>query len=164
MKILYYPNDVLSDKDFCRPVVEFNDELKNSLDKMYELMLSEMGMGLAANQVGLPLRAFVMLHNSENKAVRLDVINPEIVPLEDEGFQQLDEGCLSFPDQFLQVSRYNKISLKFQDINGQNQEMVLSGIYAVCAQHELDHLNGVTFLEKVSRNVRRNVLKQMGLR
>lgn len=169
MKILEYPHPALTDKEFCKPVTDFNETLKNQLDSMWQVMLDGKGIGLAANQVGIPIRAFVMAYmpsgvkNWDPSLIqRLDVINPVIEPILEEGFQNLNEGCLSLPEEFLQVSRYQTVKLTFQDLQGETHQVIITGLESVCAQHELDHLNGIFFLDKVSRNVRRAVLRKRG--
>lgn len=166
MKILKYPHPALTDKDFCKPVTVFDEALKKQLDDMWQTMLDGKGVGLAANQVGLPIRAFVMAYKpaDSDKVIRLDVVNPVIEPDPVEGLQFLNEGCLSLPNEFLQVGRYKTIKLKFNDATGQSQELWLDHIHSICAQHELDHLDGIFFLEKVSRNIRRAVLRGLGLK
>lgn len=156
MKILKFPHPDLLHK--CPVISVFDKELKIILDSMWETMKSERGIGLAANQVGILLRMFVM----DGPEGRLNVVNPKYLSASIKG-AALKEGCLSFPGEFIIVpGRSNWIHLAYQDENGQNKEVVLEGIYAVCAQHEIDHLDGKVFIkhESLARNIRKQLIKK----
>jgi peptide deformylase len=127
----------------------FNDssvDIRSLVDSMRSIMIEFNGIGLAAPQIGFLYRIFIM-GDDELKWV---CINPEI--LEKSVEEVIDsEGCLSFPALFLKVKRAEKIKVKYFDIEGEERVEVLTGIWSRCFQHELDHLNGIVFTEKVSK-------------
>jgi peptide deformylase len=157
LKIIKYPHEVL--KMICEPVTEFGHELHMYLDQMPALMESENGMGLAANQVGIIKRFFIM---KDKKGNLVEFINPEII--DKDGNQQINEGCLSAPGVTVQVPRSQSITVKAQNRNGEEFIIMAVDLEAVCIQHEIDHLNGVFFLEKVNRQQRRAALSKLGLK
>ncbi|MBZ7936155.1 MULTISPECIES: peptide deformylase [Campylobacter] len=150
-KIITYPNPRLFLES--EPVVEFDSNLHDLLDDMYETMIASQGVGLAAIQVDIPLRALLVNIVDENgeqkKEDLLEIINPEIIPLSEETIIYT-EGCLSIPDFFEEVRRYNHILLKYQDRFGEHKELEAKDFLAVAIQHENDHLNGHLFIEKIS--------------
>jgi len=117
---------------------------------MCEFMIENRGIGLAANQVGLAKRVFVMgSHNIEGFPTPFALFNPKIIEVSEE--QTIDkEGCLSYPDLWLNVKRPAVIRVEYQDSLSNTHEAALSGLIARCFQHELDHLDGVCFVDKVS--------------
>ena len=132
---------------------EFNkDQDAENLERaMCEFMLQEGGIGLAANQIGLSKRVFVMGSKKiEGFPEPFALFNPEILEASEE--QSLDkEGCLSYPDLWLNVKRPAVIKVRYQNSNGDVIEAGMSGLIARCFQHELDHLNGICFIDKVSQ-------------
>ncbi|EAH5393964.1 peptide deformylase [Campylobacter coli] len=150
-KIITYPNPRL----FLNSEIvnKFDTELHTLLDDMYETMIASNGVGLAAIQVDIPLRVLLVNIFDENderkKEDLLEIINPEIIPL-DEEMITCTEGCLSVPDFFEEVKRYNHILLKYQDRFGEFKKLEAKGFLAVAIQHENDHLNGHLFIEKIS--------------
>jgi len=115
-------------------------------DEMIDIMIANNGIGLAANQVGLLKRVFVIkLDNGR----RLGMFNPRLIKSSEE-IQIAEEGCLSFPDLFLDIPRPQQIDVAFLDKNAQECTMTLSGITARCFLHELDHLNGICFTDNIS--------------
>lgn len=159
LTIVKYPNPVL--KQTCEPVTEFSSELHAQLDEMLPLMKANNGMGLAANQVGITKRFFIML---DKKGQLHEFINPVLVEGEPVAGAQINEGCLSAPGVFVQVPRLSVVTVRAQNRHGEEFTVVAEGVEAVCVQHELDHLNGEFFLEKTSRNQRRLALRQLGLK
>jgi peptide deformylase len=157
MKIYHYPDEIL--KTPCAPVTSFDERLHKILDEMLPAMKDNSGIGLAANQVGYSMRVFIML---DKKGVLWEFINPEII--EKAGGQQINEGCLSAPGVFVQVPRALYVTVKAKNRHGEEFTIVAEGIDAVCIQHEYDHLDGIFYLEKTSRNQRRAALKQLGLK
>lgn len=152
LTILRYPNQILT--QVCTPVIEFDTELNQFCDDMHATMKEAKGLGLAANQVGKPIRVITM-----NIASTLyTLINPIIVS--SEGEQERVEGCLSFPGLFVKVNRAEKIIVDFQDNGGYNQSLTAEGLLSVCIQHELDHLNGIVFVDKLSPLKRTRLLKK----
>lgn len=150
-KIITYPNSRLFLNS--EPVKQFDQELHTLLDDMYDTMIASQGVGLAAIQVDIPLRALIVNILDENEERKkedlLEIINPQIIPL-DEEMITCTEGCLSVPDFFEEVKRYNHILLKYQDRFGNFKELEAQGFLAVAIQHENDHLNGHLFIEKIS--------------
>lgn len=151
-KIITYPNKRLFLES--KAVEKFDEELHTLLDDMYETMIANNGVGLAAIQVDIPLRALLVnIVDEETKEQRkedlLEIINPQITPLEDTKIV-CTEGCLSVPDFFEEVERFEHILLKYQDRFGTFKELEAKGFLAVAIQHENDHLNGHLFIEKLS--------------
>ncbi|MCH3728121.1 peptide deformylase [Campylobacter coli] len=150
-KIITYPNSRLFLNS--EPVKQFDQELHTLLDDMYDTMIASQGVGLAAIQVDIPLRALIVNILDENEEQKkedlLEIINPQIIPLGEEKITYT-EGCLSVPDFFEEVERYNHILLKYQDRFGNFKELEAQGFLAVAIQHENDHLNGHLFIEKIS--------------
>ncbi|ELE4966721.1 peptide deformylase [Campylobacter coli] len=150
-KIITYPNSRLFLNS--EPVKQFDQELHTLLDDMHDTMIASQGVGLAAIQVDIPLRALIVNILDENEEQKkedlLEIINPQIIPLGEEKIT-CTEGCLSVPDFFEEVERYNHILLKYQDRFGNFKELEAQGFLAVAIQHENDHLNGHLFIEKIS--------------
>lgn len=140
-KIVIEGDAVLTKK--CRPVEKFDERLWELLDDMYETLVDADGCGLAAPQVGI-LRRVCIVDVGEGK---VELINPEI--LEQEGEQNLQEGCLSCPNQWGVTKRPAKIKVRAQDRNGEFFEYEATGLFAVATCHEMDHLDGVLFKERV---------------
>lgn len=147
----------------CEPVTVFGDELKVILDGMWDAMTNRNGIGLAANQVGVHLRMFVMLTPEKEK---LYLVNP-VIKSRSATVANLKEGCLSAPGEFLVLGeRANSVEVTFQNELGDQQTRTFSGIHSVCVQHEIDHLNGKTHLQSMSltRQVRRALAKKWNLK
>jgi peptide deformylase len=143
-KVLKHPNPKL--KQVAEPVETFNEELKNTVLRMINTVKKEGGIGLAGNQVGVLQRIIIIdtLKADKSRGFFGALINPTIVS------KALDktvypEGCLSFPNAQYWVERNNAIVVKFQNVMGAVQEREFKGITSICIQHEIDHLNGVTF-------------------
>lgn len=149
-KIITYPSKRLFLKS--KAVEIFDASLHNLLDDMYETMMASGGVGLAAIQVDVPLRVFVVnVLNEEGEQKKedlLEIINPKITPLSEELITCM-EGCLSVPDFFEEVQRFNHILLQYQDRFGVKKELEAKEFLAVALQHENDHLNGHLFIEKL---------------
>lgn len=128
------------------PEYEFGDpDLSNKLDTMSQIMINNRGIGLAAPQVGWSTRIFLMFMDGQV----CECINPEI--LDRVGEQRIVEGCLSFPGLHLEIERARGVRVSFQDRKGDTKEKVLTGLESQCFQHELDHLDGITFDTRVSK-------------
>lgn len=157
--IVTFPNPVL--KQRCEAVTKFDAELHTLLDDMQETMDDAEGLGLAANQIGLPLRIFTMSlptgDADDGPVERFEIINPEIVTKS--GDIRFEEGCLSFPGISELVSRAAEVQLRYQDRNGAEVVRVFTEVAAVCVQHEFDHLEGVTFLDRLSPLKRRLAMR-----
>ena len=161
------PDPVL--RQISKPVETFDKELKTLVADMFETMYHAPGIGLAAVQVGEPIRLLVMdLQEPEDpddpespvvKEPRV-FINPEIL-WASETSVPYTEGCVSVPDQYAEVLRPDRIRAKWQDVKGKTYEEELDGLLAVCLQHEMDHLEGILFIDHLSRLKRDMVLKKL---
>jgi peptide deformylase len=131
------------------------------MDDMLETMYAAPGIGLAAIQVGEPVRIIVMdlARDEEPKAPRY-FVNPEIL-WRSEDTAPYEEGCLSVPDVFEDVSRPTRVRLRYRDYHGNPVEEEAEGVFAVCIQHEMDHLEGVLFIDRISRLKRENALRKL---
>lgn len=130
----------------ARPVTKFDDKLKSLVNDMYETMEHENGIGLAATQVAMMRRLFVMKLDDDPEVSPEVFINPEL--LEQEGEQEYLEGCLSLPDLYGFVKRPARIKVKYQDLEGNEHIEEADGLRAVCMCHEMDHLDGVLFRDR----------------
>jgi len=163
-RIYETPDPVL--RQISKPVEVFDDELKTLVEDMFETMYDAPGIGLAAVQVGIPIRLLVIdLQEPEEEGgepVRDPkvFINPEILWHSDDEVPYT-EGCLSVPEQYAEVMRPEKIRAKWRDVEGNAYEEEIDGLLAVCLQHEMDHLNGVLFIDHLSRLKRDMVLKKL---
>lgn len=150
MKLVYYPNPILNkgmeDFDFDK-VKEIFADAADLKEQMVDLMVKHKGIGLSACQVGLNMRCFVI---GETRESAIMVINPKILSFSEET-ELAPEGCLSFPDMFLNIARPSTVTAEWLDEHGEKQSGTLDGYGARCFLHEFDHLNGVVFKEKVSR-------------
>lgn len=155
-RIYQYPEPVLRKKAI--PIENFDDNLKTLIADMAETMYDAPGIGLAAPQVGESLRLLIVdIGKEQEERNYLAVINPEIT--HHEGKQIDEEGCLSIPDLTANVERYKKITLTFQDEEGREHEIEAEGRLAVVLQHEMDHLDGILFLDHLSP-LKRNLYKK----
>ena len=142
----------------AEPVQEFDAKLKRFVADMFETMYAANGVGLAATQVAVSQQVLVA-DMSDERNQPLALINPEI--LEKSGSQVYQEGCLSFPGIFADVTRALKIKVKAQDVDGKDVVMEVEGPLAVCIQHEMDHLAGKVFVDYLSPLKRSMLLKRM---
>ena len=146
-KILTYPDPVLRQK--VETVTSFDDSLKQLALDLAETMYDAPGAGLAANQIGVCLRVVAIdVSQSEDERRSLILVNPEII--EKEGCQVDEEGCLSVIDFTANVERYSKLLVKAQDIDGKTREFPAEEFFARVIQHELDHLEGILFIDHLS--------------
>jgi peptide deformylase len=158
-EILVVPNPVL--KQVSAPVAAVDDELRALMDDMLETMYAAPGIGLAAIQVGVPKRVIVMdlARQDEPKQPRY-FVNPEIL-WKSEETQPYEEGCLSVPEYYDEVERPARVKLRYLNYQGEQVEEDAEGIYAVCIQHEMDHLDGVLFIDHLSRLKREQAVKKV---
>jgi len=162
MKILCYPSEVLRQPGV--EIVRFDDELAQVARRMLETMYAGIGVGLAAPQVGLSTRLCV-LNTTGTPEGELALVNPEITERNDAVTG--DEGCLSFPGIFIKVQRAARIKVRYQDLSGQEHTLEADGLLARAIQHEVDHLNGVLLIDKmtkVQQLANRRALKMLELR
>ncbi|MBY5870228.1 peptide deformylase [Rhizobium leguminosarum] len=156
--LIILPDPVL--RQLSKPVERVDSDLQRLADDMLETMYDAPGIGLAAIQVGVPRRMLVIDISREGEEKQPQVfINPEIVKSSDER-SVYEEGCLSIPDYYAEVERPATVSVKYLDRNGKEQTMEADGLLATCLQHEIDHLNGVLFIDHISRLKREMVIKK----
>jgi peptide deformylase len=149
--ILTVDADLATLKTVSSPVEGVDDALRALMDDMLETMYAAPGIGLAAIQVGVPKRVIVMdLARDEAPKAPRHFVNPEIVWASEE-VVPYEEGCLSVPEIFDEVERAAKVKLRYLDYAGNAVEEDAEGLFAVCIQHEIDHLNGVLFIDHLSR-------------
>jgi peptide deformylase len=147
LRIHHYPDPVLKQK--AEPVIAFDAELRRLADDMLETMYAAPGVGLAAPQVGIS-RRLIVLDCSPKDAPQspLVAVNPEIVAGDGECCEE--EGCLSVPEYYAKVVRQEQVRVRFQDLDGTTREIEADGLWAVCLQHEIDHLDGLLFVDRLS--------------
>jgi peptide deformylase len=149
LKIVHYPEPVLL--QIGKPVAaeEFNSDLEKLVADMFETMYDARGVGLAAPQVGISKRLFVMdIPQEDDSSLKVALINPEIIVRE--GEQIGDEGCLSFPGIYTTVQREVRTVVRYQDVTGATQELDCRDLAARCVLHETDHCDGIVFLDRMS--------------
>ncbi len=158
LEILHYPAPALRTR--AEPVNEVTEEIRKLAEDMAETMYAAPGIGLAANQVGVLLRLFVIDIADDDEPSQLRVfINPEIV--EADGEQVYAEGCLSLPGVSEEIKRAEHIVIRALDAQGQPFELSTDGLLAVAIQHENDHLNGITMIDKVSTLKKKKMQRQV---
>ena len=144
-------------KVVSEPVESVDDEIRALIDDMFETMYDAPGIGLAAIQIGVSKRIVVMdIADAESPPEPRCFINPEVV-WTSEDVTTYEEGCLSVPDYYAEVDRPAQARVKFLDRDGKAQEIEADGLLATCIQHEIDHLNGVLFVDHIS-SVRRSII------
>jgi peptide deformylase len=147
LRIHHYPDPVLKQKAVA--VTSFDEELRCLAGDMLDTMYAAPGVGLAAPQVGVSRRLIVLDCSSrENGPQPLVAVNPEIVAGEGECCEE--EGCLSVPEYYAKVPRSEMVRVRFQDLDGQLRELEADGLWAICFQHEIDHLDGILFVDRLS--------------
>ncbi|MCL3881300.1 peptide deformylase [Marivita sp. GX14005] len=158
--ILIHPDPRL--KKTCDPVPDLTDELRVLADDMLETMYDAPGIGLAAPQVGVLSRLIVLdCVKDENEAARpLVMFNPEILASSDD-VNVYEEGCLSIPDQFAEVTRPEAVKVAWIDRDGTPREEEFGGLWATCVQHEIDHLNGKLFIDHLKPLKRQMITRKM---
>ena len=156
--ILLIPDKRLRMKS--EPVKAIDKDIRALIEDMFETMYAAPGIGLAAIQIGVPRRVVTMdLAKKDDPAEPLVFINPEIVWSSDEK-ATYEEGCLSIPEYYEEVERPKSVRVKFLDRDGKPQEMEADGLLSTCLQHEIDHINGVLFIDHISKLKRNMVLKK----
>ncbi|MEH7879485.1 peptide deformylase [Rhizobium laguerreae] len=156
--LIILPDPVL--RQLSKPIERVDSDLQRLADDMLETMYDAPGIGLAAIQIGVPLRMLVIDISREGEEKQPQVfINPEILTSSDER-SVYEEGCLSIPDYYAEVERPATVSVKYLDRNGKEQTVEADGLLATCLQHEIDHLNGVLFIDYISRLKREMVIKK----
>ena len=158
-EILVVPNPVL--KLVSQPVDKVDDELRALMDDMLETMYDAPGIGLAAIQIGVPKRVIVMdISGPDDEKAPRYFVNPEII-WSSEDTAPYEEGCLSIPDIYDEVERPARVKLKYLNYQGEEVVEDADGLFAVCIQHEMDHLEGVLFIDHLSRLKREQAIKKV---
>ena len=159
LKIIIAPDPRLL--EVSKPVKEVNNDIKNLLEDMLQVMYRSNGIGLAAPQVGILKRLVVMDCSDKNtKKEPLKFVNPEILNLSSDK-SEFEEGCLSLPTQYAKVERPSNIEVEYKDENGNKYRKSFFGIEATCLQHEIDHLNGKLFVDHISKLKKNRIIKKL---
>ena len=169
-QILTEPNKLLREKSLA--VERVDEDLQKLMDDMLETMYSAPGIGLAAIQIGVPQRVIVLdiewrdkseSTNNEKQEERkkpMYFVNPEIIA-KSKNNSTYEEGCLSVPGQFAEIARPDKCHIKYLDYYGQSKELVAEGMLATCMQHEMDHLEGILFIDYLSKLKKLMIIKKL---
>ena len=158
-KILIEPDPILRQKS--KPLENVNDETRKLMDEMLETMYQAPGIGLAAVQIGI-LKKIVVIDVSKEKEKKspLFLVNPEILNRSKET-SIYEEGCLSLPGQFAEIERPSECLLKYIDYHGKEKQLKADGLLATCIQHEVDHLNGILFVDYLSKLKKDMIVKKL---
>ena len=158
-KILTEPNKILREKSM--PVEKIDEDLQKLMDDMLETMYAAPGIGLAAIQVGVPKRVIVLdIAPKDEPRNPIFFVNPEIIKKSDNN-STYEEGCLSVPGQFAEIDRPDKCHIKYLDYHGQPKEIKAEGMLATCIQHEMDHLEGILFIDYLSKLKKSMIIKKL---
>jgi len=158
-KILVEPNKLLRQKS--QAVEKVGDEERELMNDMIDTMYDAPGIGLAAIQIGVPKRIIVMdISRDENKKEPLYFVNPAIKNKNEEK-AKYEEGCLSVPDQFAEIERPNTCEVEYLDYNGKKKILKADGLLATCIQHEIDHLEGILFIDYLSKLKKSMIIKKL---
>ncbi len=156
--IITVPDPLL--KSISKPVDKVNNEIKNLINDMCETMYNAPGIGLAAVQIGIPLRVVVVDISKGEEKKPYFFVNPNIVWRSDKT-STYEEGCLSIPNQFAEIERPESCRVEYLDLNNQIKEIEVSGLLSTCIQHEIDHLNGVLFIDYLSKLKKNMIIKKV---
>ena len=158
-EILTEPNEILRKKSL--PVENVDKSTQELMDDMLETMYAAPGIGLAAIQVGIPKRIIVMdISKKKDEKLPMYFVNPEIINKSDTN-SVYEEGCLSVPGQFAEIERPKKCKVKFLDYYGRPKEIDAEGMLATCIQHEIDHLEGILFIDYLSKLKKTMIVKKL---
>ena len=158
-KILTEPNQIL--RQISKPVEKVGQEEQKLIDDMLETMYSANGIGLAAIQIGIPKRIIVMdISKDNNKKEPRYFVNPIIIK-KDISKATYEEGCLSVPNQFAEIDRPKKCEVEYLDYNGEKKILKAEGLLATCIQHEMDHLEGILFIDYLSKLKKSMIIKKL---
>ena len=158
-KILTEPNKIL--RQISLPVEKVGDEERKLMDDMLETMYMAKGIGLAAIQVGVPKRIIVMdIGNRDKDKEPMYFVNP-IIKNKNSEHSTYEEGCLSVPNQFAEVNRPSSCEVEYLDYNGNKKILKASGLLATCIQHEMDHLEGILFIDYLSKLKKMMIVKKL---
>jgi len=157
--ILTEPNKLL--RQVSKPVEKVGDEERALMDNMLDTMYDAPGIGLAAIQIGVPKRIIVMdINRDENKKEPRYFVNP-VIKNKNEEKAKYEEGCLSVPDQFAEIERPSTCEVEYLDYNGKKQLLKADGLFATCIQHEMDHLEGILFIDYLSKLKKSIIIKKL---
>jgi peptide deformylase len=158
-KILTEPNKLL--RQISKSVDKIGDAERTLMDDMLDTMYDAPGIGLAAIQIGVPKRIIVMDlgRDEDNKEPRY-FVNP-VIKNKNEEKAKYEEGCLSVPDQFAEIERPNSCEVEYLDYNGKKQVLKADGLLATCIQHEMDHLEGILFIDYLSKLKKSMIIKKL---
>ena len=158
-KILTEPNKLL--RQISKTVEKVKDEERKLMDDMLETMYAANGIGLAAIQIGVPKRIIVMdISKEENEKNPMFFVNPVIIKKNIEK-ATYEEGCLSVPNQFAEIDRPNSCEVEYLDYNGNKKKLKAEGLLATCIQHEMDHLEGILFIDYLSKLKKTMIIKKL---
>jgi len=157
-KILTEPDPFLRQKS--TDVEKVDNNIRKLMDDMLETMYDAPGIGLAAIQIGVPKRVIVIDLSRDEKKTPMYFVNPKII-VKSEINSTYEEGCLSVPGQFAEVDRPDKCHISYLDYNGQKQELKAEGLLATCIQHEMDHLEGILFIDYLSKLKKNLIVKKL---
>ncbi len=158
-KILTEPNEILREKSLR--VEQVDDEIRNLMDDMLETMYAAPGIGLAAIQVGVAKRIIVLdIAPKDEPKKPMFFVNPKIISKSDNN-STYEEGCLSVPGQFAEIDRPDKCHISYIDYDGQQKEIKAEGMIATCIQHEMDHLEGILFIDYLSKLKKTMIVKKL---
>ena len=158
-KILIEPNKLL--RQVSKRVEKVGNDERTLMDDMLDTMYDAPGIGLAAIQIGVPKRIIVMdISRDENKKEPRYFVNP-VIKNKNEKKVKYEEGCLSIPDQFAEIERPNTCEVDYLDYNGKKQILKADGLLATCIQHEMDHLEGILFIDYLSKLKKSMIIKKL---
>ena len=157
-KILTEPDTFL--RQISHDVEIVDKEVRKLMDDMLETMYSAPGIGLAAIQIGVPKRVIVIDLSKEEKKTPMYFVNPKVI-VKSKNNSTYEEGCLSVPGQFAEVDRPNECHVSYLDYNGQKKELKAEGLLATCIQHEMDHLEGILFIDYLSKLKKNYIIKKL---
>ena len=157
-KILTEPDPFL--RQVSQEVKKVDDGIRKLMDDMLETMYEAPGIGLAAIQIGVPKRVIVIDLSKEEEKKPLYFVNPEII-VKSKNNSTYEEGCLSVPGQFAEIDRPNECHVRYLDYNGQKKDLKAEGLLATCIQHEMDHLEGILFIDYLSKLKKNYIVKKL---
>ena len=157
-KIIIEPDPILRKK--CEPLENVDDDTRKLMNDMLETMYKAPGIGLAAIQVGILKRIVVIDISKEEEKNPLFLANPEII-YKSKNTSVYEEGCLSLPGQFAEIERPAECHIKYIDYNGKEKKLETKGLLATCIQHEIDHLNGILFIDYLSKLKKDMIIKKL---
>ena len=157
-KILTEPDPFL--RQVSSDVKKVDDEIRLLMDDMLETMYAAPGIGLAAIQVGVPIRVIVIDLSKEEERKPLYFVNPKII-VKSKNNSTSEEGCLSVPGQFAEIDRPDQCHISYLDYSGQKKELKAEGLLATCIQHEMDHLEGILFIDYLSKLKKNFIVKKL---